>query len=149
MQSEVVFTYQTSFSLSNEESYVDWITKCAKVFGASSLLVSYAFMNDADLHKLNVQFLEHDTLTDIITFDDTVGRDVEANIAVSIDRIKANAQTYAVSFHDELLRVMAHGLLHCLGFNDKIDTEKEVMKGAENKCIQLFHVEHNPDGYVS
>lgn len=149
MQSDVAFTYQTSFSLPHEDLYAEWITQCAKAFSASSLVLSYAFMNDADLHKLNIQFLKHDTFTDIITFDDTVGLDVEANIAISIDRIKANAQTYATTFHNELLRVMAHGLLHCLGFNDKNKADKKKMTQAENQCIQMFHVEHNTDHHVS
>jgi rRNA maturation RNase YbeY len=106
-------------------------------------------MDDESLLELNRKYLNHNTLTDIITFDDTIGRDVNANIAVSVVRIRENADELNVPFDEELLRVMSHGLLHCLGFKDKTDAQTIDMRKAESLCIELFHVEHKKENYVS
>lgn len=149
MQVAVEFVYQTSFSLSDEPLYVRWLTACAKKFKATSVDIAIAFMNDESLHKLNVKHLDHDTLTDIITFDDSIGKDIVANIAISIERIFANAETFSQTNEEELCRVMAHGLLHCLGYNDKNEIDKHNMEAAENICMKLFHVEHKTNNHVS
>ena len=142
MESQLEYIYETDFSLKTEKLYSSWLVSCSYHYGVHSLFLAYAFMDDDALHALNLKHLKHDTLTDIITFDDSVGKDINANIAISIDRVKANALTYSVSFDTELLRVMSHGLLHCLGFSDKTSAEAQAMRTEEDVCINLFHVEH-------
>lgn len=149
MQATVEFMYHTDFSITDEESFTSWLIACAQKYNASSINLVFAFMDDASLHALNLNHLKHDTLTDIITFDDTVGTDVVANIAISVDRIEDNSTTYSQSFQDELLRVMSHGLLHCLGFNDKTEEAQQEMRAAEDSCMKLFHVEHKTTNHVS
>ena len=149
MNASVDFTYQTAFVLVDEQMFVNWLIKCAKQHNATSLALVYAFMDDEALLELNHKYLNHNTLTDIITFDDTVGKDVSANIAISVPRVRDNAVDHNVPFHEELLRVMSHGLLHCLGFNDKTDAQQSEMRKAEQACIQLFHVEQNKEKHVS
>lgn len=144
VKADIEFIYETDFVLSDEGLYSSWLVRCASQHKATSLSLAYAFMSDDDLYKLNVKHLHHKTLTDIITFDDSVGTDIFANIGISVDRVRENAITHQVSFQVELLRVMAHGLLHCLGLNDKAPEERQLMRDAEDNCIQLFHVEQKP-----
>jgi rRNA maturation RNase YbeY len=149
MDVSVDFTYQSDFVLVDEQLFINWLTACAIQYEATSLMLVYAFMDDESLLELNLKYLKHNTLTDIITFDDTVGRDVNANIAVSVARIRENAEELNVPFDEELLRVMSHGLLHCLGFKDKTDAQTIDMRKAERRCIELFHVEHKKENHVS
>ena len=148
MKKAIRYTYQTDFKLSSEATYSLWLERCAEAYGVKSLALTFAYMSDNQLLELNTKYLNHDTYTDIITFDDSVGLDVIANIAISIERVTANARKYRQTVGKELLRVMCHGLLHCLGFEDKTDEGKNAMRLAEDRCIQLFHVEHNREQHV-
>jgi rRNA maturation RNase YbeY len=149
MEVSVDFTYQTDFALVDEQLFLNWLSSCAAHYDATSLMLVYAFMDDESLLELNLKYLNHNMLTDIITFDDTIGRDVNANIAISVSRVRENAADLNVSFDEELLRVMAHGLLHCLAYKDATEPQKKTMRIAEQHCIELFHVEHNKDSHVS
>lgn len=149
MDASVDFTYQTDFVLVDEQMFVNWLTKCANQHNATALTLVYAFMDDEALLELNLKYLNHNTLTDIITFDDTVGKDVSANIAISVTRVRENAAELNVPFDEELLRVMSHGLLHCFGFKDKTESQIAAMRMAEQACIELFHVEQNKESHVS
>ncbi len=149
MDASVDFTYQTDFVLVDEQLFAKWLTICAKQHKASSLSLVYAFMSDEYLLDLNVKYLSHNTLTDVITFDDSSGKDVSANIAISIDRVRENAKELNIPFDEELLRVMSHGLLHCLGHRDKTASQTEQMRKAERYCIKMFHVEQNKERHVS
>jgi len=146
---KVAYIYETSFRLDDEGVYTNWLSSCAAYHKLSSLDLTYAFMGDDDLLKLNKDFLQHDTLTDILTFDDSIGKDINANIAISIDRVRENANDFGVSFADELLRVMAHGLLHCVGYGDSNVADKTQMRFEEDALIHLFHVEHKKHNHVS
>lgn len=107
-----------------------------------SLEVVYVFMSDEELWKLNVQHLDHDTYTDIITYDfRSEGLD-EANLCISIERVVSNSETFNVTAEDELLRVCVHGLLHLFGFGDKTENEALEMRRQEQLAIDRFHVEH-------
>lgn len=107
-----------------------------------SLEVVYVFMSDEELWKLNVQHLDHDTYTDIITYDfRSEGLD-EANLCISIERVVSNSGTFNVTAEDELLRVCVHGLLHLAGFGDKTENEALEMRRQEQLAIDRFHVEH-------
>ena len=90
------------------------------------------FFNDEDLKDLNIKFLKHDYYTDVISFDETADQVVSGNIAISVDRVKENATQIGVDFEEEMHRVMIHGVLHFIGFNDKTSSEK---KKLENRRL--------------
>jgi rRNA maturation RNase YbeY len=90
------------------------------------------------LHKLNVEFLNHNTLTDIISFDYTLGKLVSGDIFISIERVTENSKKFIQTFDNELNRVMIHGILHFVGFSDKTDDEKVVMRKNEEDCLNLL-----------
>jgi probable rRNA maturation factor len=87
---------------------------------------------------MNVEYLDHDTLTDIITFDYSEEGILEGEIYISIDRVKENAQELEIKFENELRRVMAHGILHMIGYGDKTKDEKTIMRQKEDFCISLY-----------
>lgn len=130
----ISFNYETDFSLTNENETSDWIFNCLEEdFELGEL--NYIFCDDNYLHKLNVEFLQHDTLTDIISFDYTMGKLISGDIFISIQRVKENAQKFGVSFENELHRVIIHGVLHYMGYKDKTDNEKAIMRSRENECL--------------
>lgn len=104
--------------------------------------LTYQFMNDEELNKINIKFLGHDDYTDIITFDYTEGNMLSADICISKERVMENANERDLTYGEEIRRVMVHGVLHCLGFGDKTQEEKKLMRDKENECLELFHVEH-------
>lgn len=137
------FHYETNFNLSPEESYQEWLQAIATSEEHSISELNYIFCNDEYLHKINVEYLNHDTYTDIISFDYTENDEVAGDIFISIERVQENANTFEVSFHNELLRVMAHGLLHLCGYGDKSDAEEVTMRAKEEEKIKMFHGEPN------
>ena len=149
MDASVDFTYQTDFVLVDEQMFANWLIVCANQHNVTALTLVYAFMDDEALLKLNLKHLNNNMLTDIITFDDTVGKDIVANIAISVTRVHENSAELNIPFDEELLRVMSHGLLHCLGFQDKTESQIADMRRAEQSCIKLFHVEQNKQSHVS
>lgn len=134
----IEFNYETDFSLKNELELSNWILKCIQENGFKLGEINYIFCDDKYLHKLNVEFLNHDTLTDIISFDNTLGKLVSGDIFISVERVQDNAGTFNTSFTNELHRVMIHGVLHYLGFKDKTDTEKKKMRFMENECLLML-----------
>lgn len=134
----ILFNAENDFKLSNEEIISSWIIKVLEGEGFVVGDINYVFCDDAYLHKLNVQFLNHDTLTDIISFDDTVGTTVSGDIFISTERVKENAETYNVSLEEELYRVMIHGILHFMGYKDKTEEESNDMRNAENQALKLL-----------
>jgi len=134
----IEFNYETNFQL-NTESYIKkWILSCIEKEGFKIGDINYIFCDDTYLHQLNVEFLNHDTLTDIISFDNTVGKIIGGDIFISIERVKENAETFAVLFDDELHRVLIHGVLHYMGFKDKSEEDKATMRNKENECLTLL-----------
>lgn len=134
----IQFNYETNFKLSDEDSTGNWIKKCIEKEEGELGEINYIFCDDDYLHKINVEFLQHDTLTDIISFDYSLGKEVGGDIFISIERVKENAEEFNVSFENELHRVMIHGILHYLGFKDKTQEEKEVMRTKENECLEIL-----------
>lgn len=127
--------------IENDRPFMDWLSRVAESEGYSLSALSYIFCNDQYLLDLNQTYLSHDTLTDIITFDYVEGTEVSGDIFISVDRLKENAAIFKVSFEEERLRVMAHGLLHLMGYKDKTTEDQEVMSNKENEKIKMFHVE--------
>jgi len=109
--------------------------------------LSYIFSSDKALFEINRKYLKHNFYTDVITFNlSTSSKEILADIYISADRVKENAQTLKLSFKEELHRVMFHGLLHLCGYNDKTDNQRRVMRSRENFYLDLyfhsFHVKH-------
>ena len=137
----ISFNYETDFELVNEEAFKNWIIDIVDSEASAVGEINYVFCDDDYLHKINVEYLNHDTLTDIISFDYTVGNLIQGDIFISIERVKDNANDFNVSFEEELKRVMAHGVLHYCGYKDKTDADAELMRQKEEEKIILFHVE--------
>ena len=136
----VEFVYNTDFKIKNETKIISWISSFCKKEGFIIDSLVFAFFNDADLKDLNVRFLSHDFYTDVISFDESNNSFIKGNIAISVDRVKDNASTFTSLFDDELKRVIIHGVLHLMGFNDKTDEEKSLIREKEDSAIEMFHV---------
>ena len=136
----VEFVYNTDFKIKNETKIISWISSFCKKedFIIDSLV--FAFFNDEDLKELNIKFLNHDFYTDVISFDESNNNLIKGNIAISVDRVKDNANTFSSIFDDELKRVIIHGVLHFMGFNDITDDEKSLMRKKEDSALEMFHV---------
>ena len=137
----ISFNYESDFSLEQEDVYASWIETIVESENKILGEISYIFCDDDYLHEINVQYLNHDTLTDIISFDYTEGDVISGDIFVSIERVKDNAIDFNVPFEEELKRVLAHGVLHYCGYKDKSDADALLMRSKEDEKIKLFHVE--------
>ncbi len=136
------YNYETEFKLLSEEKYSLWLQELIASENKIEGNISFIFCDDSYLLKINKQYLDHDTYTDIITFDYCEGDTISSDIFISIERIDENAKIFNVSFNKELTRVMAHGVLHLIGYNDKTDEESVEMRKKEEEKIKMFHVEH-------
>ena len=122
----------------NKNSVKCWVKSVAKCEGKEAGNINYIFCDDEYLHKINVEYLQHDTLTDIITFDYTEGKVLHSDIYISVERVKENAEIFKVPFQRELLRVLAHGLLHLCGYKDKAPKASALMRQKEEEMMLLF-----------
>jgi probable rRNA maturation factor len=125
------------FQLLNEDPLSIWIEKIVQNEGKKLGPISYIFCNDDYLLNLNQSFLQHDTLTDIITFPYN-DNPIEGDIFISIERVKDNAQDLNILFETELHRVMIHGVLHLCGYRDETDEEELAMRAKEDACISML-----------
>jgi len=116
----ISFNYETDFKLQNEDNISTWISNTIQSENLKEGEINYIFCDDAYLHKLNVKFLNHDTLTDIISFDNSIGKTLHGDIFISIERVKDNANDFGNTFVEELHRVIIHGVLHYCDYKDKI-----------------------------
>lgn len=139
----ISYTYELPFQLANEEAYSNWISSVIVSEDKQEGELNYIFCSDDYLLNINVQYLNHDTLTDIISFDYSVGNLLQGDIFISIDRVKENATDFHVSFEEELKRVMIHGVLHYCGYKDKTPNDESIMRSKEEEKMSMFHVEHN------
>ena len=137
----ISFNYESDFSLEHEEVYASWIETIIESENKILGEISYIFCDDDYLHTINMQYLNHDTLTDIISFDYTEGDIISGDIFVSVERVIDNAKDFNVSFEEELKRVLAHGVLHYCGYKDKSENDALIMRSKEEEKIKLFHVE--------
>lgn len=129
------FFSETDFDLSRPDDIKKWISSIISSEGYEEGDITFVFCDDPYLNKINVKFLGHDTLTDIISFDDTIGKQVRGEVYISIDRVRENARDYEVDFRDELHRVMIHGILHFCKYNDKTSVESRLIRRRENLAL--------------
>jgi probable rRNA maturation factor len=135
------FNYESDFTLENEEAIATWLSAVIVSENKTEGEINYIFCDDEYLHKINVEYLNHDTLTDIISFDYTMGNEIGGDIFVSIERVLDNAKDYNTIFEDELKRVLVHGVLHYCGYKDKTEEDEALMRRKEDEKITMFHVE--------
>lgn len=127
--------YNTEFSLKNESKLKDWISSEISKRGYKEGDILYVFCSDEELLKINQEFLNHDTYTDIISFDYTMGKLISGEIYISIDRVQENAIAFGVPFEEELHRVMIHGILHFCGYKDSTESEQQIMRKEEDLAL--------------
>lgn len=137
------FNYETEFILKNEEHYSNWVSSIIASEIKTEGEINYIFVDDDYLIKLNIEHLQHDTLTDIISFDYSLGNQINGDIFISVERVIDNAADFNTDFNTELKRVMAHGILHYCGYNDKTEADKTIMRSKEDHKIEMFHVEQS------
>jgi len=136
----IFFSENITFSLSNEKRIIDWIRNTVLQEGKTIGEINYVFCADDYLHNINLTYLNHDTFTDIITFDYTEESKISSDIFISIDRVKENAETFKTTFENELHRVIIHGILHLLGYKDKTDDEVKAMRVKEDFYLSLLSI---------
>ncbi|AXT18608.1 rRNA maturation RNase YbeY [Flavobacteriaceae bacterium AU392] len=134
------FNFEKEFNLENESVIRNWISNTILNENCTEGEINYVFCNDEYLHKLNVEFLKHDTLTDIISFDYSVGKELHGDIYISIDRIEDNAKDFKVDFNSELQRVIIHGILHYCGYKDKSEEEAILMRAKEDHYLRVLSI---------
>ena len=137
----IIYNYENDFILSNENVFSTWIAALILSEGKQQGEISFVFCDDIYLNKLNNEYLQHDTLTDIITFDYSLGNELSGDIFISTERVLENAGEFMVTFENELKRVMAHGILHLVGYKDKSVEDSAEMRTKENEKMLMFHVE--------
>ncbi len=131
------FAEQVDFKLPDEAKHNNWIAETIRSEGKSPGNITIIFCNDPILFELNRKYLNHDTLTDIITFDYCEGKIVSGDVYISVDRVKENAFGLSIPFIEEIDRVMIHGVLHLLGYPDKTKQEKHLMREKEDQYLSL------------
>ncbi|WP_417195766.1 rRNA maturation RNase YbeY [Bizionia sp.] len=134
----ISFNYENNFKIDNIQILQTWIEGVIVSEKFELGEINYIFCDDDYLHNLNVEYLNHDTLTDVISFDYTVGNVIQGDIYISTERVADNAQDFKATFSDELHRVMVHGVLHYCGYKDKSEAESEAMRSMENHYLKLL-----------
>jgi rRNA maturation RNase YbeY len=137
----ISFNYEIDFKLAKPKLFSFWLSEVILSENKKEGEINYIFCDDDYLLEINQQYLNHDTLTDIISFDYSVGNELHGDIYISVERIRENAVDFNVPFDDELKRVMVHGVLHYCGYKDKTDADEVLMRSKEDEKMKLFHVE--------
>lgn len=140
-QEQINFFSETDFSLNEEKSHLQWLESVIESEGKSIEEINFIFCDDEYLHKINLQYLDHDTYTDIISFDNSEGGLLAGDIFISVERVMENSTEIGVPFDEELRRVLVHGVLHFCGYKDKTESETQIMRQKEDEKIAMFHVE--------
>jgi rRNA maturation RNase YbeY len=139
----ISFNYEIDFNLENEIEYSSWISEVIISERKNEGDINFIFCDDDYLFELNQEYLRHDTLTDIISFDYSIGNELHGDVFISVERVRENAEEFNVSFLEELKRVMAHGVLHYCGYKDKNEKDEFIMRQKEEEKMAMFHVKHN------
>ena len=128
----------TDFVITSKDELALWLESATNNEGRNLGELVFNFCSDESLSKINKEFLNHDTLTDVITFDYSTLNEISGEVFISIDRVRENASEFQQSFEQELKRVMIHGLLHLCGYNDKTAKERVLMSDRENYYLDSF-----------
>lgn len=130
-------TEEVEFKLHNSGKIATWLRSIIIKEKMVPAAINYIFCNDDYLHKINLEYLAHDTLTDIITFNYNEGENISADIFISIERVRENSAKHLTTFDNELARVMSHGILHLLGYDDKDAESQATMRAKEDFYLTL------------
>ncbi len=142
MNAEIINFYsENQFEVQEKELYENWIKKVIASEGKKTGEISFIFCDDEYLLEINKKYLDHDTYTDIISFDNRLGKILQGDIFISTERVAENAEAFKVDFEEELKRVMVHGILHFAGYKDKTEDDKSLMRQKEDEKMKMFHVE--------
>jgi rRNA maturation RNase YbeY len=136
----ISFNYELDFKLDQEGLYADWISNVISSENKVEGDINYIFCDDDYLVEINKRYLDHDTLTDIISFDYSIRNKLQGDIFISIERVGENAIDFNVDFNEELKRVLVHGILHYCGYKDKGEDEERLMRQKEEEKMKMFHV---------
>jgi len=134
----ISFQSNINFNLSNKRKVKTWIKNVVTKYGFKIGDVTILFTDDEYIKELNIKYLNHHYFTDILTFDYSSGFVLNGDIVISIDTVRSNSILYSTSIDDELLRVIIHGFLHLLGFNDKSSEESRKMRELEDGALNIF-----------
>ena len=135
------FSEDIPFELPEKLRRKRWLKQLANSRGFTIGELNYVFCSDEYLYQMNVDYLNHDTYTDIITFDNSEKNgELEGDIFISVDRVRENAKTLKVEEGTEFTRVLAHGLLHLMGHKDKTKEEASLMRSKEEEAIELYRL---------
>ena len=137
-EQKISFHSVGKFSLNKESVVEACINTLAKEESRKVGDITFVFCDDSYLHKINLEFLHHDTYTDVVTFDYSVGNELVSEIYISTERVEENAKKYSETFENEIHRVMIHGVLHLCGYKDKLSEEKKIMRNKENHYLSLL-----------
>ena len=132
----IKYLYNTDFKLKNEKTISSWIINVIDEETKELGEISFYFCDDNELLESNTKYLNHEEYTDILTFDYSEKKLVSADIMISVDRIQENSSIFDQKFEDELHRVIIHGILHIIGYNDKTEEEKKLMRKKEDYYIK-------------
>ena len=122
----------------DEEKVKAWIGEVAELHNRKVGDLTYIFCNDEKILEVNIEFLQHDYYTDIITFDYSTKRKISGDLFISLDRVASNAELFGKEYDEEFMRVVIHGVLHLCGINDKGEGEREIMEQHENDALALW-----------
>lgn len=136
----IEYHYENNFILEDSEKIRIWIEDVIKKEKKIVGDITYIFCDDDYLLERNKEFLNHNTLTDIITFNYCIDNNISSDIMISIDRVKENSTIFENSFNEEMKRVMIHGILHLIGYNDKSEEEEELMRKKEDFYLNMFYI---------
>jgi rRNA maturation RNase YbeY len=132
----ITFQNTSKFKVKDLRKKKIWLNSISKNEGKEISNLNFLFVNDKEMLKYNKKYLQHESYTDIITFDNSLNNKIAGDIVISLERVNENAKYYQVSYNYELERVMAHGLLHLLGYNDKNKVEEKIIRKKENYYLK-------------
>ena len=132
----ITFQNTSKFKVKDLRKKKIWLNSISKNEGKHIGSLNFLFVDDKEMLKYNKKYLQHESYTDIITFDNSLNNKIAGDIVISLERVNENAKYYQVTYNYELERVMAHGLLHLLGYNDKNKEEKKIIRKKENYYLK-------------
>ncbi len=138
----IVYHKSEGADLQQKEKYTDWLISVGEAHSVRIVNLHYHFCSDDEVLAMNKQYLNHDYYTDILTFPYGTSKDIQGEIFISTDRVAENASDLKSEYEEELRRVMAHGLLHLLGYDDHSDEDIREMRKQEDAALEMFHVKH-------